>query len=242
VEVSDVSSREAVTVAVVGAGQAGLAISYYLNRERIDHVILDGASRIGDSWRAEGGTRFGCSRPRSTTDFPASLFPPVGSFPTKDEMAEYLESYVNHYQLPVRLEVRVDRLWREGNGYVLAAGGPIIKAGHVVVATGAHQTRRIPSWAGTLDSSILQLHAADYRNPTQLQPGPVLIVGAGNSGAELAIELAQAGHATQLAGKSTGQMPKVAQSFNGLFFWFLANKVFSIDPVAPTRLPPPRRP
>jgi putative flavoprotein involved in K+ transport len=112
---------------------------------------------------------------------------------------------------------------------VLAAGGRTIKARHVVVATGAHQTKRIPAWAGTLDDSILQLHAADYRNPAQLQPGPVLVVGAGNSGAEIAIELAKAGHATQLAGKSTGQIPKVAQSFNGLFFWFLANKIFSID-------------
>ncbi len=226
---SDVSSREAVTVAVVGAGQAGLAIGYYLDREGIDHVILDGAGRIGDSWRARWDS-LRLFTPAKYDGLPGLPFPAAaGSFPTKGETAQYLETYVDHFQLPVRLGVRVERLSREGNGYVLSAGGRTITARHVVVATGAHQTKRVPAWGANLDDSILQLHAADYRNPTQLQPGPVLVVGAGNSGAEIAIELAKAGHPTQLAGKSTGQIPKAAQSFNGLFFWYLANKIFSID-------------
>ena len=226
---SDISSREAVTVAVVGAGQAGLAIGHYLNEAGIDHVILEGGSRVGDSWRARWDS-LRLFTPAKYDGLPGLPFPaPAGSFPTKDETAQYLETYVDHFGLPVRLGVRVERLSREGDGYVLAAGGRTITARHVVVATGAHQTKRIPVWGATLDESILQLHGADYRNPTQLQPGPVLVVGAGNSGAEIAIEVAHAGHPTQLAGNSTGQIPKIAQSFNGLFFWYLANKIFSID-------------
>jgi len=226
---SDISSREAVTVAVVGAGQAGLAIGHYLNDAGIDHVILEGGSRVGDSWRARWDS-LRLFTPAKYDGLPGLPFPaPAGSFPTKDETAQYLETYVDHFGLPVRLGVRVERLSREGDGYALAAGGRTITARHVVVATGAHQTKRIPAWGATLDESIQQLHGADYRNPTQLQPGPVLVVGAGNSGAEIAIELAHAGHPTQLAGNSTGQIPKIAQSFNGLFFWYLANKIFSID-------------
>lgn len=226
---SDISSRETVTVAVVGAGQAGLAIGHYLNEAGIDHVILEGRSRVGDSWRARWDS-LRLFTPAKYDGLPGLPFPaPAGSFPTKDETAQYLETYVDHFGLPVRLGVRVERLSREGDGYVLAAGGRTITARHVVVATGAHQTKRIPVWGATLDESIHQLHGADYRNPTQLQPGPVLVVGAGNSGAEIAIEVAHAGHPTQLAGNSTGQIPKIAQSFNGLFFWYLANKIFSID-------------
>lgn len=225
---NEINGGEAITVAVVGAGQAGLAIGYYLKRAGIDHIILDGGTRIGESWR----TRWDSLRlftPAKYDGLPGLPFPTAaGSFPTKDETAEYLETYVDYHQLPVRLGARVDRLLRDGNVYVLTAGGRTITAKHIVVATGAHQTKRIPAWAGTLDESILQLHAANYQNPTQLQPGPVLVVGAGNSGAEIAIQLAKAGHATQLAGKSTGQMPKLAQSFNGLFFWFLATRIFSI--------------
>jgi putative flavoprotein involved in K+ transport len=226
---SNVSSRERVSVVVVGAGQAGLAIGYYLKREGIDHVILDGADRIGDSWRARWDS-LRLFTPARYDGLPGLPFPAAApSFPTKDEMAEYLEAYVHHYKLPVRLGVRIDRLSSEGNGYVLAAGERAIEASQVVVATGAHQTKRIPVWAGALDSSILQVHAADYRNPAQVREGPVLVVGAGNSGAEIAIELAKAGHPTSLAGRSTGHIPAAAYAFNGLFFWFLANKILSVD-------------
>lgn len=224
-----VGGRERVSVVVVGAGQAGLAIGYYLKREGIDHLILDGAGRIGDTWRARWDS-LRLFTPARYDGLPGLPFPaPAGSFPTKDEMAEYLETYVDRFQLPVRLGVRVDRLSRERNGYLLSGGGRTIEASQVVVATGAHQTRRIPAGARTLDSSILQLHAADYRNPAQVREGPVLVVGAGNSGAEIAIELAQAGHPTRLAGKSTGHIPAAAYAFNGLFFWFLANKILSVD-------------
>lgn len=218
-----------VGVVVIGAGQAGLATSYYLNREGIDHVVLDGARRIGDSWRARWDS-LRLFTPANYDGLPGMPFPaPAGSFPTKDETAAYLEAYVEHYKLPVRLGQRVDRLSEQGSRYLLTAGEQTITASHVVVATGAHQTKRIPAWAGTVDSSTRQLHVADYRNPTQLQPGPALVVGAGNSGAEIAIELAEAGHQTLLAGNSTGHIPRVARAFNGLFFWFLANKIFSID-------------
>jgi putative flavoprotein involved in K+ transport len=218
-----------VTVAVVGAGQAGLAISYYLTREGIDHVVVDGVDRIGDSWRARWDS-LRLFTPARYDGLPGVPFPAAaGSFPSKDETADYLEAYVERHHLPVHLGERAEGLAIQGNRYVLTVGGRTLTATHVVVATGAHQTKKIPLWASTLDGAIRQLHAADYRNPGQLQPGPVLVVGAGNSGSEIAIEVAQAGHPTQLAGKSTGQLPKMAHAFNGLFFWFLANTIFSID-------------
>jgi putative flavoprotein involved in K+ transport len=223
------SRRERVSVVVVGAGQAGLAIGYHLKRRGIEHVILDGAARIGDTWRARWDS-LRLFTPARYDGLPGLPFPAkAGSFPTKDEVADYLEAYVDQFQLPVRLGVQVHRLSSEGSGYLLAAGGHVIEASHVVVATGAHQTRNIPAWARALDGSIQQLHAADYRNPAMVLEGPVLVVGAGNSGAEIAIELAKAGHPTSLAGRSTGHIPAAAYAFNGLFFWFLANKILSVD-------------
>lgn len=225
----DAPARERFTVVVVGAGQAGLAVSYHLKRQGIDHVVLDGASRAGDSWRARWDS-LRLFTPARYDGLPGLPFPAAAdSFPTKDEMADYLEAYVGRHQLPVRLGVRIDRLSRSGDGYVVTAAGHTIEAGHVVVATGAHQTPTIPGWASAVDSSIQQMHAADYRNPSQVGEGPVLVVGAGNSGAEIAIELARAGHSTSLAGRSTGQIPAAAYAFNGLFFWFLANKILSVD-------------
>jgi putative flavoprotein involved in K+ transport len=235
---SNAPHRNRVSVVVVGAGQAGLATGYYLKRAGVDFVILESAKRIGESWR----TRWDSLRlftPARYDALPGLPFPAAaGYFPTKDEMADYLEAYVDRFQLPVRLGVRIDRLARSGDDYMLDVGGRTIAASTVVVATGAHQTQRIPSWAGSLDKSILQLHAAEYRNPAQLPSGPVLVVGAGNSGVELAIELARAGHPTQLAGNSTGHIPSLAYAFNGVVFWFLANKILSIDTPIGRRLKP----
>ncbi|TFC93250.1 NAD(P)/FAD-dependent oxidoreductase [Cryobacterium sp. TMT3-29-2] len=236
--ISNGANRERVSVAVVGAGQAGLAISYHLQREGIDHVILDGANRIGQSWR----TRWDSLRlftPARHDGLPGLPFPAAaGYFPTKDEVADYLQTYADRFRLPLRLGARVDRLWSEGGSYILAAGSLTIEAKTVVAATGAYQMKQIPSWAPALDRSILQIHAADYRNPAQLPMGPVLVVGAGNSGVELALELARAGHPTQLAGNSTGHIPSAAYAFNGMLFWFLANRVLSIDTPVGRRLAP----
>ena len=221
--------RKSVTVAVIGAGQAGLAVGYYLTRAGIDNVIIDAAPAVGDSWRNRWDT-LRLFTPAKYDSLPGLPFPaPAGSFPTKDQTAAYLQDYAEHHNLRTRLGHRVDRLRRDGMGFVLTVDNETVHATYVVVATGAHQTKRVPPIATGLDETIHQVHAGDYRNPGQLRPGPVLVVGAGNSGTELAIEAANAGHQTYLAGKSTGQMPQVARLFDGWLFWFLATRVFSLD-------------
>src|SRR5262249_2453190 len=111
---------------------------------------------------------------------------PPGAYPTKDAMADYLEAYATRFALPLRLRTVVERLGRQGTGYVLRGADWCIEADHVVVATGGVQGPRSPVFPSALDPRILQLHSSQYRNPGQLHAGPVLIVGAGNSGAEIA--------------------------------------------------------
>ncbi len=139
---------------------------------------------------------------------PGMPFPaPADSFPTKDEMADYLEAYAARFELPVRSGTSVSRVARRGDGYVVCAGNDEIEAGHVVVAMASYQRGRPPAFAGELRPDIVQLHSSEYRNPSQLRPGGVLIAGAGNSGAEIGLELAKRGHTTWMAGRDTGHIP-----------------------------------
>jgi putative flavoprotein involved in K+ transport len=193
-------------VIVIGAGQAGLSVGYHLARQGRSFVILDANARVGDSWRQRWDSLrlFTPARYDSIIGLP---FPaPPHSFPTKDQMADYLESYAAHYELPVLSGVRVDRLTREGDRYVVTAGTRRFEADHVVVAMASYQAPRVPAFARDLSSSITQIHSSEYRNPSQLREGGVLIVGAGNSGAEIGIELARS-REVFMSGRDTGHVP-----------------------------------
>jgi putative flavoprotein involved in K+ transport len=124
------------------------------------------------------------------------------------EMADYLESYAAQFDLPVLSGTKVESLERNGDGYVVLAGERRFRADNVVVATGVfqHENPVIPEFAPELDPAVRQLHSADYRGPEQLRPGPVLVVGAAHSGADIAYEVARAGHPTILSGRDTGQL------------------------------------
>jgi putative flavoprotein involved in K+ transport len=188
-------------------------------------VILEANERIGDSWRQRWDSLRLFSPARfdglAGMPFPA----PAHSFPTKDEMADYLESYAAKFKLPVRTGVKVDRLSRRGDVFVAAAGDRRFEAKHVVVAMANFQSARVPSFASELDASIVQLHSSEYRNPSQLREGAVLIAGAGNSGAEIAIEVARS-HRTWMAGKGTGQIPFRITGFAAR--WLLTPLLFRI--------------
>lgn len=204
---STTSQPERVETVVIGGGQAGLSVGYHLARRERPFVILEANERVGDSWRKRWDSLrlFTPARYDAIAGMP---FPaPPHSFPTKDEMADYLESYAARFALPVRTGTRVDRVSRDGDRYVVTAGDRRYEADNVVVAMASFQRRRVPAFAAELDPGIVQLHSEEYRSPAQLRDGGVLLVGAGNSGAEIAVELRRAGHRTFLSGRDVGQIP-----------------------------------
>lgn len=213
---------------IIGAGQAGLAAGYHLSRRNIPFLIVDAHPRIGDSWR----TRWDSLRLFTAARYnglPGMTFPgPMHRFPTKNEMGDYLESYAARFGLPVRTNFKVDRLSRRDGRYLVESGTRQIEAEHVIIAMASYQVPKTPAFARELDPSIVQVHSFAYRNPGQLRDGGVLIAGAGNSGSEIAIELARAGHHTWMAGRDTGQLPFRINSFFGrwLVLPFLLRVVF----------------
>jgi putative flavoprotein involved in K+ transport len=191
---------------VIGGGQAGLSVGYHLSRRGLPFLILEANQRIGDSWRSRWDS-LRLFTPARFDGLAGMPFPaPAHAFPTKDEMANYLESYAARFNLPIRTGVKVDRLTKRGNKFVVSAGNREFEAENVVVAMADFQSPRVPSFASELDPAIVQLHSSEYRNLEQLREGAVLVAGAGNSGAEIAIEVARL-HATWMAGRETGQVP-----------------------------------
>jgi putative flavoprotein involved in K+ transport len=193
-------------VIVIGGGQAGLSVGYHLARRGISFQILDANQRVGDAWR----NRWDSLRlftPARYAGLPGLPFPARGdSFPTKDQTANYLESYAAHFRLPVQTGVTVNRLSKEGDRFIMTAGSRRFESDNVVVAMANYQMPRRPAFAGDLDPGIVQLHSPQYHNPSELQDGGVLIVGVGNSGADIAIEVAKT-HPTWISGKEAGYVP-----------------------------------
>jgi putative flavoprotein involved in K+ transport len=225
---------ERLDVIVIGGGQAGLATGYYLARRGLRFVILDEHPRVGDSWR----NRWDSLRlftPAHYDGLPGLRFPaPRYSFPTKDQMADYVEQFAATFDLPVRTGVRVDALRRakDNHGYVVTAGEARWLAPQVVVAAGAYHEPRVPGFARGLKPDIRQLHSSQYRNPGQLRPGAVLVVGACNSGAEIAFDVARE-HRTWLSGRDTGHIPIApgsrAYRVFGHVISFLGSRVLTVD-------------
>lgn len=203
---SGAQSTQHFETVVIGGGQAGLTLGYHLKQHGRPFVILDANERVGDAWRKRWDS-FRLFTPARYDGLPGMPFPaPPWTFPTREEMADYLVDYAARFELPVRNGVRVDRLTREDDRYVVTAGGQRFEADQVVVASGALGTPRVPGFASALDPRIVQLHSSEYRNPSQLRDGPVLLVGAGNSGAEIAFEVART-HPALLAGRDVGKIP-----------------------------------
>jgi len=207
--------QEEFEVIVIGGGQAGLSVGYHLARAGARFVILDKNERVGDSWR----NRWDSLRlftPANFDGLDGMPFPaPRNYFPTKDEMADYLEAYARRFQLPVRNGVRVGRLFERGSRYVVCAGAREFVADQVVIAMAKYQQPKVPAFASQLSHEITQLHSLEYRNLGQLRPGGVVLVGGGNSGADIAMEAAHGGHKTFMAGRDNGQVPFRPERFWG---------------------------
>jgi putative flavoprotein involved in K+ transport len=204
--VQPAGAGEYVDTIIIGGGQAGLALGYHLAQQGREFLILDAYSRVGDAWRRRWDS-LRLFTPAKYDGLPGSSFPGDRlSFPTKDQMADYLEHYADQMGLPVRTGVRVEALGRDGDAYVVASANQTWRARNVVVASGPCQVPRQPAYAGELSADIRQLHASAYRGPDQLQPGPALVVGMGNSGTEIALELSRT-HQTSVAGRPSGELP-----------------------------------
>jgi putative flavoprotein involved in K+ transport len=226
------SAPERFETVVVGGGQAGLAVGYHLAGRDRPFVILDANPRVGDAWRQRWDS-LRLFTPARFDGLPGMPFPaPAFSYPTKDQVADYLEAYAIRFDLPVHTGIRVDRLSCDGDRYVVAAGDRRFQADHVVVASGAYRRPRIPGFAAELDPAILQLDPYRYRNPSQLPAGGVLVVGAGNSGAEIAFEVSRT-HRTWLSGPDTGHIPvRTGSRWDRLLtppFWWFASRVLSVQ-------------
>ena len=213
---------------VIGGSQSGLAIGYFLKKRSLPFVILDENERIGNAWRKRWDSLC-LFTPARYNGLPGMPFPRrPWAYPTKDEIAGYLEAYARAFELPVRTGVKVDRLAKTGDRFEVKCGQQTLFAENVVVATGAFNNPRVPSFARELDERIVQLHSKDYRNPSQIQAGGVLVVGAGNSGAEIAMELAPH-HQTWLSGPDTGQEPaRAGTRLDHLLtpmMWFVATRL-----------------
>ncbi|HEV8551163.1 MAG TPA: NAD(P)-binding domain-containing protein [Polyangiaceae bacterium] len=221
-------------VIVIGGGQSGLSVGYHLQRLGLKFAILDASLRVGDVWRKRWDT-LRLFTPAWLDGLDGLPFPaPPQHFPSKEEMADYLELYARHFALPVRSGVRVTALRRDGDAFRVLTDQGEYRAAQVVIAMSNYQGRRVPRFAGELDPSIRQLHSLEYRRASQLLPGPVLIAGAGNSGAEIGVDLARAGHPVLLAGRDTGYVPFRIAGFWGrlcmarLFLRVLFHRVLTI--------------
>jgi putative flavoprotein involved in K+ transport len=191
---------------IIGGGQAGLVTGYYLKQQKRDFVILDANERVGESWRKRWDS-LRLFTPARYSGLPGMPFPaPSHYFPTKNEMADYLEAYAARFELPVQTGIQVDRLSKLDERFIITAGDRRYEANNVVVAMANWQKPRVPPFAQKLDPTIVQMHSSEYINPSQLREGDVLIVGAGNSGAEIAHEIVRS-HPTWLSGKDIGRVP-----------------------------------
>ena len=223
------SIEEIYQTIVIGGGQAGLAAGYFLAQKGDRFTILDENRRTGESWR----NRWDSLRlftPSKYNSLPGMPFPkPDFYFPTKDEVADYLEAYAGQFHLPVQHGVKVRALTRSEQGYRLSTSAGSLEARNVIVATGPYQKPHTPAFASELDPAILQAHSSAYCNPQQIPVQNVLVVGAGNSGAEIALELARAGKRVWLAGRDVGRIPadKLGRLFAGRLYWWFISRVLS---------------
>jgi putative flavoprotein involved in K+ transport len=226
-------SRERFDVVVIGAGQAGLAIGYFLARAGRRFLIVDAAESIAAAWRGrwDSLTLF---TPRRYDSLPGLAFAgdPDG-YPSRDEVIAYLEQYAVEFELPVEVGSAVQSLDADGGGFIVGLEGRQIEAEQVVVATGPFQAPRVPALAGDLAPDLFQVHSTAYGRPSDVPEGTVLIVGGGNTGFQIAAELA-ATHRVHLAVGSR-QTP-LPQRFLGrdLFWWLTKTRL--LDKTVESRL------
>jgi len=224
--------EEVFHIIVIGGGQAGLAAGYFLSKQGENFVILDQNEHTGDSWR----NRWESLRLFTPSQFDSlpglSYSKTINYLPSKDEIADYLEEYARHFHLPIRHLSKVESLRYNDDHFEILTESTRFRAKNVIVATGPFQTPFIPGFSKQLDNRIIQMHSASYHETSQFPVKKVLVVGAGNSGAEIALELANTGKEVWLAGRDVGRVPAnspLGKVFNGHLIWWIMNHLITVD-------------
>ena len=223
---------EHIETLIIGGGQAGLAVGYHLSRNGRALLILEANARVGDSWRKRWDS-LRVFTPAKYNGLPGMRFPATPlSFPTKDAVGNFQAAYAARFQLPIRTSTTVDGLSRDGDRYVVTAGQGTYVADNVVIATGACQIPKVPAFASELKPAIQQIHSSAYRTSGQLRDGEVLVVGTGNSGAEIGFEVSRT-HRVWMAGSNSREIPFRHGAFGATFALplvrFLGTYVLTVD-------------
>lgn len=201
---------ETIETVIVGGGQAGLALSYFLTQERREHVILEKRDRPGSAWTAQRWDSFTLVTPNWTFCLPGGEYDggdPHGFMP-RSEIERRFKEYASRYDMPLRYGMEVTGVAQQDGRYLVETSGRSYRARNVVIASGLFQRPKVPAWAGQVPAGIFQVAACDYRNPQQLPPGAVLVAGSGQSGCQIAEELNEAGHKVYLCLGSAGRIPR----------------------------------
>jgi putative flavoprotein involved in K+ transport len=214
----DPAGDQPLDVVVVGGSQAGLAMAWHLARLGLRFVVLEAGPELGQTWRSRWDS-LKLFTPAQYDALPGMAFPaPADTYPTKEPVADYLQAYAKTFDLPVRLNARATRLSKIDDRFEVQTADSTFRARQVVVATGPFQVPFVPPQARGLDPSVTQVHSADYRNPQALPDGPVLVVGGGNSGFQIAEELA-ASRTVDLSIATSYPMLPQRRAGRDLFWW-----------------------
>lgn len=231
---------ETVDVAIVGAGQAGLAVSHELTARGREHLLLERASRLAEPWRSERWDSFHLNTPNWTLRLPGAPYrgdDPDGYLP-RAGIVRYLEEYAASYGAPVRLGVEVQEVTPDpaGDEFRVVTNQGVIVAANVVVATSVFHRPNVPEMASRMPKSVTQMHSKEYRNPASLPPGAVLVVGSAQSGCQIAEELHEHGRTVYLSVSGAGRGPRRYRG-RDVFGWMLDVGFFD-RPLDPSFAPP----
>jgi putative flavoprotein involved in K+ transport len=223
--------KEYTDTIIVGGGQAGLAVSYYLTQQGRSHLVLEQSSQAANAWRNQRWDSFTFVTPNWMTRLPGTEYhgTDLDGFMSRSEIVTFFQQYVERFKLPVRYGVQVTAIEQASSTQVYAIttskGG--FQSANVVIATGLFQKPKIPAFSTAFPAEITQLHSSEYRNPDLLPNGGVLVIGSGQSGCQIAEELNRAGRKVYLSVGSTGRVPRRYRG-KDIFWWLdamgLANR------------------